>query len=231
MVSESVDGIAVEELALDAQETIRDGLKNEDSVSFGDGISGSVTMSDAGLVMVYDLRDYEPSKVNRNMLTTQLGKTDTDVTSPWFGKRVFTTRNLAAEGKLPKRGTFKCFLHREAPDRAKYDALGFATCPAGSISSPANQESHAKSRHKAEWASIEADKARIREERRDKLDEANLNALLAQQNDRPRREENPTEVSDYAVFCGSCGWFSDAKTSNSRKASLYKHTKQEHPDL
>jgi hypothetical protein len=176
-----VDGKSVEELALDAESAIRDGMKDADTVAIDSGLSGSVEMLDAGHSWVYDVRNYDRSKVNNNMLRTQLQKTDTDVTSAHYGRRVFTTENLWAKGLRPVKGTFKCFLHKDSPDREKWNTMGYAVCPAGSLASPSNQESHAKRTHKAEWAAIQAEAERTRQQKADQLADLNIAALLAQQ--------------------------------------------------
>ena len=244
MVIRNVDGKNVEELALDAEDAIRDGMGDTDSVEIGNGLSGAVEMIDAGHSYVYDVRDGDRSKVNNNMLRTQLTKTDTDVTSPHYGKRVFTTENLWAKGIKPTKGTFKCFLHRDAPDRAKHDALGFAVCPAGNLASPSNQESHAKRTHKAEWASIEADATRVRQEKRDELDTLNLAMLRKSlEADAPTTDPAPAPAAgaspvpavavqgDWTASSGTCqqcdwAYGGESTKKGTIKTAYYKHNKE-----
>ena len=235
-----VDGKSVEELALDAESAIRDGLQTGDSVVIEGGLGGSVEILDAGHSWVYDVRNYQRSKVNNNMLRTQLTKLDTDVTSSHYGKRVFTTENLWNKGLMPAKGTFKCFLHKDAPERAKWDTMGYAVCPAGSLASPSNQESHAKRTHKAEWAAIETEKEQQRLDRRDQLDSLNLQALLRQQEavvTAPAGVTQPTEETQapeepVAPWTASSGWCpkcestSGAPKAKSRSALYYAHKKK-----
>lgn len=236
-----VDGKSIEELALDAESAIRDGYQSGDNLSIDSGVSGGIEILDAGHSWVYDVRNYQRSKVNNNMLRTQLQKTDVDVSSDHFGKRVFTTENLWAKGLSPKKGDIKCFLHKESPDRAKWDDMGYAVCPAGSLASPSNAVSHARRTHKAEWAAVAEDKERARNDLRDQLDRANLAALLRAQElaapppvvaPEPVTEsvqENETHIGAPESFsassgtCFKCDWTSEAPKAASRSNAYYKH--------
>jgi hypothetical protein len=237
-----VDGKSVEELALDAESAIRDGMKDADTVAIDSGLSGSVEMLDAGHSWVYDVRNYDRSKVNNNMLRTQLQKTDTDVTSAHYGRRVFTTENLWAKGLRPVKGTFKCFLHKDSPDREKWNTMGYAVCPAGSLASPSNQESHAKRTHKAEWAAIQAEAERTRQQKADQLADLNIAALLAQQaatappvvapvvaapvETAPEVAAQPVEeFSPSSGTCPKCDWTNDSPKPQSRRMSFFHHNK------
>jgi hypothetical protein len=208
-----VDGKSVEELALDAESAIRDGMKDADTVAIDSGLSGSVEMLDAGHSWVYDVRNYDRSKVNNNMLRTQLQKTDTDVTSAHYGRRVFTTENLWAKGLRPVKGTFKCFLHKDSPDREKWNTMGYAVCPAGSLASPSNQEA-----------------------------DLNIAALLAQQaatappvvapvvaapvETAPEVAAQPVEeFSPSSGTCPKCDWTNDSPKPQSRRMSFFHHNK------
>jgi len=247
-----VDGKSVEELALDAESAIRDGMKNDDTVAIERGLAGKVEMLDAGHSWVYDVRNYQRSKINNNMLRSQLQKTDTDVTSAHYGRRVFTTENLWAKGLQPVKGTFKCFLHKDSPDRAKWNQMGYAVCPAGSLASPSNQESHAKRTHKAEWAAIQAEAERTRQQKADQLADLNIAALLRAQGITPEapvaadpvvvapewtpslivEDSLPTVVTDPAWTpssgtCQQCDWKygGASKKAGGRRAAYYSHKK------
>jgi hypothetical protein len=86
MTTDQLNNTSVEELALKAEDAIRDGVKTGDSVSLGDGMSGTIEVLDAGHSWVWDIRNGDRSKVNNNMLRTQLDKRDPDT-----NLRVFTT--------------------------------------------------------------------------------------------------------------------------------------------
>ncbi len=238
-----VDGKSVEELALDAESAIRDGMKNDDTVAIESGLAGKVEMLDAGHSWVYDVRNYQRSKINNNMLRSQLQKTDTDVTSAHYGRRVFTTENLEAKGLRPVKGTFKCFLHKDSPDREKWNQMGYAVCPAGSLASPSNQESHAKRTHKAEWAAIQAEAERTRQQKADQLADLNIAALLRAQGITPEAPvaapvaaapvvvapvvaaQPEEEFSPSSGTCPKCDWTNDSPKPQSRRMSFFHHNK------
>lgn len=114
------------------------------------------SLASAGYVEVYDTHTGEASIVNRNLLEFQLRKLHPD------GSRAFTRRKPAHP---PTRGTLKCLLHSDGPNRQEYDSIGFRTCPKANLMTPFDVDSHMKARHKREWAVIEAN--RIRRERED----------------------------------------------------------------
>jgi hypothetical protein len=121
--------------------------------------------SSAGYVYIYDTRTGECSVTNRNMLPAQLEKRRAD------GSLVFTTKKPAV---APKRGTIKCMLHPDNPNRAHYDALGLPTCRKSNLTSLHQLKQHMRHRHPVEWATIEderkeAEKAKEREFQRSLL--------------------------------------------------------------
>ena len=116
------------------------------------------SVTSAGYTYIYDTRTGDRSLTNRNMLPAQLKKTRAD------GSHVFTTVKPAVE---PVTGTIKCLLNENAPDRAKYAAMGFATCEKANLISIFHLERHMLSKHRLEWASIKdaRDKAEKAEDR------------------------------------------------------------------
>jgi len=132
----------------------------------GDDESPRMTIkwiSSAGYVWVWDNRTGECSKINRNMLETQLRKKRLD------GSRVFTTINP----KIPvKRGNLKCMLHAKDPNREQYDALGLPTCRKENITSPYQVRRHMEKRHPQEWAAIKEEITRKEKEEERQLRES-----------------------------------------------------------
>ena len=100
------------------------------------------SLESAGYVYVYDTENGERSVVNRNMLESQLQKMRPDDT------RYFTTVKPNIE---PKRGTLKCLLHSDDPDRGQYDIWGFATCNKSNLISEFQVNRHVQIRHRMEW--------------------------------------------------------------------------------
>jgi hypothetical protein len=122
-------------------------------------------MQSAGYVYIYDTRTGDRSICNHNMLAAHLGKKRPD------GSLVFTTRKPRIS---PRRGTLKCLLHLDNPNRAHYDALGLATCPKANLTSPYQVQRHMQKRHKMEWATIKEEIDREEKARNTKMQEAIL---------------------------------------------------------
>lgn len=118
----------------------------EDGKSLPVSIS-SITGND--YVWIYDTVTRERSKTTKNMLPSQLRKVRPD------GSRVFTT---VKPKEQPARGTFKCMLHPDSPERAHYDEIGLATCNKSNLTSPYQVRRHMEKRHKDEWATIKEER-------------------------------------------------------------------------
>ena len=117
------------------------------------------SLESAGYVYVYHTENGERSVVNRNMLESQLQKMRPE------GTRYFTT---VKPDKEPKRGTLKCLLHSDDPDRGQYDIWGFATCNKSNLISEFQVNRHVQIRHRMEWQTIYEDRERKeKEEERD----------------------------------------------------------------
>jgi len=106
-------------------------------------------VSSAGYVYVWDSRTYDKIPVLYYMLPQVLRQRRED------GSYRF---QVADPGKLPKRGTHKCLLHKDSPNRKHYDELGFRTCKKENITNPYQVTQHMKSKHKQEWAAIEEER-------------------------------------------------------------------------
>jgi len=122
------------------------------------------SLESAGYVYVYDNETGERSVVNRNMLETQLSKLRPD------GTRFFTTVKPAFE---PQRGTLKCLLHKDDPERWQYDEWGFAVCNKSNLISEFQVNRHVQIRHRMEWQTIYEER-----EKKDKEEERNFQRQL-----------------------------------------------------
>lgn len=144
--------VEIEQMTQEAEKADEPG-GNEKIIHRGDDeVPAPITRSSlesAGWARVYDTRTGEPSIVNRNMLSGALKKTRPD------GSAVFTIHKPSVE---PKRGTYKCMLHVDDPNRAHYDDLGFATCKKATLRSPYEVRRHMQKRHKVEWAAIQEER-------------------------------------------------------------------------
>lgn len=101
---------------------------------------------DRGRIFIYDTLTGDRSEVLVTMLPQQLRKTRKD------GSLVFTTVKPDFE---PVKGTIKCLLHPDDPNRAYYDTLGLPTCPKSNITSTYHLIGHMRHRHKMEYGVIE----------------------------------------------------------------------------
>ena len=103
-----------------------------------------------GYVVVYHRRTREPSVIMYDALAKQLKKVDPDTKELAF--------QLERPATPPYRGTLKCLLHADDPDRPKYDQFGFAVCRKSNLPSNYQRELHMQRKHKAEWAAMQRDR-------------------------------------------------------------------------
>lgn len=108
-------------------------------------------LKSAGYSIVWDRKTGEPSLVNNNMLLAQIRKRHED------GTLAFVTVKPPIE---PIRGTYKCLLHPDQPDRARYTQLGLPVCPKSNLTSPFQVTQHMKKRHKTAWDTLEEERTR-----------------------------------------------------------------------
>ena len=104
------------------------------------------SLESAGYVYVYDVRTGSQSRVNRNMLPAQLEKRDEN------NARIFTTIKPDIE---PPKGTYRCLLHGDDPNRAHYDQMGLARCNKSTLVSEYQVNRHMAVRHRTEWETIQ----------------------------------------------------------------------------
>jgi len=158
--SKEQEALAVQEneellVLLQGQETLEPGDMTGEEIEHGKDSELSSRISSvtsAGYVMVFDRVTGDPSVVNRNMLPTQLRKRNPDTHA-----LVFT---LVDPGIRPDVGTFKCMLHKDAPERSVLDSLGIAYCKKANLKTSYQQTRHMTKRHKDEWALMQDIKSR-----------------------------------------------------------------------
>ena len=127
-------------------------------------------LASAGYSYLYETRTNEPTLVNNNMRAAQLM-----VTRPEDGSLVFQSKKPS---KTPWRGSIKCFLHADQPDRAWYTAMGFSVCRKATLPNQYQADNHARARHKEEWAAVVAARER-REREEDREIQRNMANALA----------------------------------------------------
>lgn len=124
----------------------------------------------AGYVYIWDTRTGDRSLTNRQMLTLQLSKRRED------GSQVFTM----ADPKIPQIiGEFKCMLHKDDPNRADYDRRKLPICNRENLASLQDVKDHMKHRHRREWASIEEERLRLKEEAKEEREREFQKEMIA----------------------------------------------------
>ena len=111
------------------------------------------------------------------------------------GVRAFTTEKPSFE---PDQGGIKCLLHPDDPNRAHYDALGFATCSKQNIPSPYQLQLHMAGRHRLENATINEEA-----EREEKEEEREFQRTLLQA--AANGVANPPSSEYFDCECGAAG--------------------------
>lgn len=114
-----------------------------------------------GYVTVYDTRTGEPSIVDMNRLQGQLRKHHSNPDFPeWIGRPAFGFEQTV----IPWRGSFKCLLHKEGPDRTHYTEMGLSSCSKSTIPNQYEVIAHMQLKHRREWQLIEQERENIRRE-------------------------------------------------------------------
>ena len=185
---------SLEELLIEAEEVNEPGGLTEGRVlhSGNDDVPmpmGVSSLEFGGHVYVYNTQTGDRSRINSNMLAMQLTKTLED------GSRAFTTEKLPFE---PDKGTIKCMLHADDPNRAHYAALGFATCSKRYIPSQYQLQRHMTSRHRMEYATIGEEA-----ERAEKAEEREFQRMLLQA--AANGVANPPSSEYFDCDCGAAG--------------------------
>ncbi|KKK97384.1 hypothetical protein LCGC14_2653290 [marine sediment metagenome] len=145
----------------------------------------ALKMESAGYSYIYDPKTGDRSVVNNNMRLFNLNKKNPDGSPRFVGEKPKNPPEPLV------RGTYKCVLHKDDPDRVGYAAMGFPTCPKDDLASPYQVIRHAEKRHKSEWADIKYKK----EEAQKEEDRALQRAILANMRGKPV-EEKPAKGTE-----------------------------------
>ena len=142
-------------------------------------------LTSAGYVYVWDSRTYERAPVLYYMLPSILRRRRED------GSFIWTTNDPK---KLPKRGTMKCLLHKDTPDREKYDEMGLRTCRKSNIINAFEVKQHMMKKHPKEWQAIE-DMRKERERQEDRAFQRTLYEAVGAKKEEVKEEKAPLYVS------------------------------------
>jgi hypothetical protein len=138
-------------------------LKKKDVIPSDDAPMIVSKLKSVKYVHIYDTDSGEDSLCSRNMLKQHLELKRAD------GSPVFTTRKPLV---APARGTLKCLLHADGPNRKHYDELGLPTCRKANLTSPFQVTRHMQKRHKQEWETIKSELEAAKEARQERFQEA-----------------------------------------------------------
>lgn len=193
----------------------------------------AATLESAGYLKIWDTKTGEVSTTNLNMLETQLSKTRPD------GSRVFTTVNPHIE---PYRGTIKCLLHPDDPDRALWDSMGLSTCIKDNFPNEYEKSRHMSRRHRSEWASIEERQRRAERDSDRDYQRSVVDAIktLVSQNNLSQEEVTKAVASvpkpqkarpDVTRVCAECGEVFTGKTVMVAQNKLKGHMTRNHKEV
>lgn len=127
-----------------------------------------MTVQDEGLCIIYESTTGEPVTCLRYMLSTLLQAKNKD------GSRRFVT----STSKIPYRGSLKCLLHAENPERQHYNELGLPVCRKSNLTAPYMIEQHMKRRHPTAWAIIERERMDVEKEEQRQYDRGLLSSIV-----------------------------------------------------
>ena len=143
------------------------------------------TVTSAGYRYVWDTRTYEKIPILYYMIGQKMKQKRDD------GSYQFMAND---PHKLPKRGTHKCLLHKDSPDRNEYDELGFRICPKDNLTNRYQVSRHMQLKHPAEWREIE-DARKELERKEDRELQRMLITKVAGQSPARVKEKAPLYVS------------------------------------
>lgn len=141
----------IEEMLADATSTdVPSELSENPVIHKGDGaLEAPMTVKEltsAGYKNMWDTRTYEWAPVLHYMVQQKLLERRPD------GSRIWTTNDPK---RLPKRGTHKCLLHKDSPNREEYDKMGLRSCKKSNIINAYEVKQHMSKKHPKEWQAIE----------------------------------------------------------------------------
>ena len=137
-------------------------------------------LTSAGYVYLWDSQTYEQAPVLKYMASEVLRRRREDDSFIW---------TATDPKKRPKRGTHKCLLHQDDPNRAKYDEMGLSTCRKSSIKNEFEAKRHMSKKHPKEWEAIE-DMRKEKERQEDRAFQRTLYEAVGS------KAEAPLYVSD-----------------------------------
>ena len=128
-----------------------DGIIKDPELPPGVGMKFNTLVS-AGWVYVYHSETGDKSRINKNMLRTQLQKR---LPSGKYAFSLYPPKDKDGNIIKPMMGIIKCLLHQDNPNRASYNQMGFGVCPKENLPSQHALIQHMEHRHSTEYKAIE----------------------------------------------------------------------------
>ena len=165
-------------------------------------------------VTIYSLQDGEPITIPQSLIHSAMQKTLEN------GSWMFTDNPDLAP--TYKRGTIKCFLHKESTERASglLEAVGLEgkDCIAGQLRSIQSARLHAQHRHRQEWEALSEYVAREERDEDRERQRQQLEATLA------LAQKAGVTAPEEAVYCGECDYSGTAKQVQGHRMGAHKTT-------
>jgi hypothetical protein len=187
------------------------------------------SIDEAAYLWVWNVQTGSRSRVNSNMLQSQLSKKLED------GRRAFTT----VDPQIPQpKGQVLCRLHADAPDRETWAAMGFPACRKGNLRNEMELDLHMKHRHKSEYGEMMGRSDRSEKEEDRMLNRSLLEALVGQaqaaqtiqniETEAPKRSRRSYNAEPKTEPCTECAETFEAKTQQAAKMKLSAHMNKVH---
>ncbi len=178
----------------------------------------------AGYVWVYHTETGEPSLINRNMLLPQLR----DKVLP-NGNRAFSLK----QSRQPYRGTIKCALHADGPERPRYADMGFPECEKSNIPTQYQLLMHMQHKHPTAWKAIELERTTAETAEDRAFYRLILAEMVAKRGDstatpplpEPSHREAPPSPKASAL-CGICGKETYGSSQAQAESRLRLHSRK-----
>lgn len=150
----------------------------------------ALKMKSMGWSYIYETKTGDRSITLNSMLEANLKKRNSD------GTPRFTTRKPLNPPHPIVRGTFKCRLHKDDPERKRWDEMGFPECPKDDLASRYQVIRHMEKRHRSEWATIQYEAAETKRQEDRDFQGAMVEGLRETIKSRSIPTEAPLYVSD-----------------------------------
>ena len=129
-------------------------------------------VSSAGYLYLWDTETKERVPILYYMLPQQMRKKRAD------GQFRFSGTKPVGE---PWKGTTKCLLHKDNPQRAYFDSIGYRVCKKENIASSHALTQHMRLKHPQEWKQIEDERAK-----KEKEEDRNLQRAILENITKPQ---------------------------------------------